>query len=57
MIVGGEFTVNAAGTLVTVPATFVTVTVNSDPLSPLAVAGVVYELDVAPAIAIPLLYH
>jgi hypothetical protein len=34
-------TVNVAGLLVTVPNEFVTVTVKSEPLSPLTVAGVV----------------
>jgi hypothetical protein len=34
-------TVKVAGVLVTVPSEFVTVTVKSDPLSPLTVAGVV----------------
>ena len=41
VIVGGEFTVKVAGVLVAVPTAFVTVTVKSEPLSPLTVAGVV----------------
>jgi hypothetical protein len=37
----GLITVNVAGLLVTVPREFETVTVKSEPLSPLTVAGVV----------------
>jgi hypothetical protein len=38
---GAVVTVNVAGLLVAVPAELVTVTVKVEPLSPLAVAGVV----------------
>jgi hypothetical protein len=38
---GAGFTVSAAAELVTVPAAFVTTTENVDPLSVVAVAGVV----------------
>jgi hypothetical protein len=54
---GAVFTVKVAGPPVAVPATLVTMTVKSEPLSPITVAGVVYVLDVAPPIAIPFLYH
>jgi hypothetical protein len=38
---GAAFTVSVAAALVTVPAVFVTTTVNVDPLSAVVVAGVV----------------
>jgi hypothetical protein len=38
---GAGFTVSVAGALVTVPAVFVTTTANVDPLSEVAVTGVV----------------
>jgi hypothetical protein len=38
---GAVFTVNVAAALVTVPAVFVTTTAKVDPLSDVAVAGVV----------------
>jgi hypothetical protein len=38
---GARFTVSVAVELVTVPAVFVTTTVKADPLSEVAVAGVV----------------
>jgi hypothetical protein len=38
---GAGFTVSVAALLVTVPAVFVTTTVNADPLSEVVVAGVV----------------
>ena len=41
VIVGGEFTVSVAPLLVVLPALLVTTTVNTEPLSPLTVAGVV----------------
>jgi hypothetical protein len=41
VIVGAVLTVNVAGVLVTVPPALVTVTVKSEPLSPITVAGVV----------------
>jgi hypothetical protein len=41
VIVGAVLTINVAGVLVTVPPALVTVTVKSDPLSLLTVAGVV----------------
>jgi hypothetical protein len=50
-------TVNVAALLVTFPVLLVTVTVNSEPLSVAAVAGVVYEAAVAPLIAAPFLLH
>jgi hypothetical protein len=50
-------TVSVAGLLVTLPAAFVTVTVNCAPLSADAVAGVVYEAEVAPLMATPPFFH
>jgi hypothetical protein len=50
-------TVSVAAALVALPAEFVTVTVNCDPLSAVVVAGVVYEVEVAPLIAVPPLFH
>jgi hypothetical protein len=41
VIRGAEFTVKVAGVLVTDPTGLVMVTVKTEPLSPLAVAGVV----------------
>ncbi len=41
VISGAVFTVRVAGPPVAVPAEFVTMTVNSEPLSPITVAGVV----------------
>jgi len=38
---GAAFTVSVADALVTVPAVFVTTTLNADPLSEVVVAGVV----------------
>jgi hypothetical protein len=40
-----------------VPAALLTVTVNDAPLSDTVVAGVVYDAEVAPAIALPFLFH
>ena len=47
-------TVNVAVLLVTLPAAFVTVTVNCAPLSADVVAGVVYDAEVALLMAMPL---
>jgi hypothetical protein len=41
VIVGAVLTVKVAGELVTVPPALVTVTVKTEPLSPITVAGVV----------------
>ena len=46
-------TVSAAALLVTLPAEFDTTTRNCAPLSEAAVAGVVYEEEVAPEIGAP----
>ena len=43
--------------LVTVPAASVIVTVNFAPLSVEVVAGVVYDADVAPPMAVPFFFH
>ncbi len=51
------FTVNVAALLVTLPAALVTVTVNSAPLSAVVSAGVVYDAEVAPPIAVPFFFH
>lgn len=50
-------TVSVAALLVTLPAPFETVTVNCAPLSADVVAGVEYEADVAPLMAVPPLLH
>ena len=47
---GGALTVRTALLLVTLPATFVTVTENNVPLFDSVVTGVVYEESVAPSI-------
>lgn len=57
VIVGTTFTVSVAALLVMLPRPFVTVTVNDAPLSEAAVAGVVYEAEVAPPMAAPFLFH
>jgi hypothetical protein len=54
---GAVVTVKVAGPLVTVPCAFVTLTVKTEPLSPLTVAGVVYVLEVAPVMATLPSYH
>jgi hypothetical protein len=51
------FTVKVALLLVALPAEFVTTTENVDPLSAVAVAGVVYELEVAPEMFVPFFRH
>ena len=51
------FTVRVAALLVTLPALFVTVTVNWSPLYEAVVAGVVYVAEVAPLIAVPFIAH
>ncbi len=48
-----ELTVRIAPVLVTFPVEFVTVTVNTAPLSLNALAGVVYDADVAPEMFVP----
>ncbi len=53
----GVVTVRVAGLLVTLPALFVTVTVNWAPLSEVVVAGVVYEAAVAPLTEAPFFCH
>ena len=50
-------TVRVAALLVTLPAELLTITVNCAPLSELVVAGVVYEVEVAPLIAVPFFFH
>jgi hypothetical protein len=51
------FTVKIAGLLTTFPTLLLTTTLNCEPLSPLAVAGVVYVDDVAPFIGTPFRCH
>jgi hypothetical protein len=53
----GALTVRVALLLVTLPAELVTTTEKLDPLSVVAVAGVVYELDVAPVMFAPFFRH
>jgi len=55
--VAAAVTVSVAVLLVVLPTLLVTVTVNCEPLSPVAVAGVVYEDEVAPPIAVPPFFH
>ena len=50
-------TVSAAALLVTLPAVFVTMTSNVDPLLEAVVAGVVYVEDVAAAMFAPFFCH
>ena len=54
---GPSFTVSIAAPLVTLPALFLTTTVNSAPLSELVVGAVVYAEDVAPLMGVPFLLH
>ena len=49
--------VSVAALLVALPALLVTTTANSEPLSELVVAGVVYVEAVAPLIAVPFFCH
>jgi hypothetical protein len=51
------FTVRVALLLVVLPAELVTTTENMEPLSAEVVAGVVYELAVAPVIFAPFFFH
>jgi hypothetical protein len=51
------FTVSIALLLAALPAELVTVTEKADPLSAVVVAGVVYELDVAPLMFVPFFFH
>jgi len=51
------FTVKVALLLVALPAELLTTTEKVDPLSAVVVAGVVYELDVAPVMLVPFLRH
>ena len=55
--VAAGFTVSVAELLVALPAVFVTTTLNSAPLSVVAVVGVVYLDDVAPAMAVVPFIH
>jgi hypothetical protein len=52
-----DWTVKVAGPLVTEPAEFVTITVNTAPESLVEVAGVVNVLEVAPGMATPFSNH
>jgi hypothetical protein len=54
---GAAFTVKVAVLLVTLPALFVTTTVNFATSSALVVGGVVYVEDVAPLTGVPFLFH
>jgi hypothetical protein len=51
------FTVKVALLLVALPAELLTTTEKVDPLSAVVVAGVVYELDVAPVMFVPFFLH
>jgi hypothetical protein len=51
------FTVRVALLLVALPAELVTTTENVEPLSAVVVAGVVYELEVAPLMFAPFFRH
>jgi hypothetical protein len=51
------FTVRVALLLVAVPAELVTTTEKVEPLSAVVVAGVVYELDIAPVMFVPFFFH
>ena len=48
---------SVAALLVALPALLVTTTINSEPLSELVVAGVVYVEEVAPLMAVPFFRH
>src|ERR1700693_5846041 len=50
-------TVRVAALLVALPVASLTMTVNDAPLSAFVLAGVVYDAEVAPAIAIAFLFH
>jgi hypothetical protein len=50
-------TVSVAALLVAFPAELLTTTLNCDPLSDVAVAGVVYVAEVAPLMGVPFLFH
>lgn len=54
---GAAVTVRVAALLVALPAASLTVTVNDAPLSVFVAAGVVYDAEVAPAIAIAFFFH
>jgi hypothetical protein len=54
---GAAVTVRVAALLVALPAASLTVTVNVAPLSVFVAAGVVYDAEVAPAIAIVFFFH
>ena len=54
---GAALTVRVALALVTLPAELVTMALKRAPLSEVVVAGVVYEDDVAPEMAVVFLYH
>jgi len=55
--VAPEFTLSTALLLVALPAELLTTTEKDDPLSAVVVAGVVYELDVAPVMFVPFFLH
>ena len=55
--VAAAFTVRVALLLVALPAELVTTTEKLEPLSAEVVAGVVYELEVAPVIIAPFFFH
>jgi hypothetical protein len=54
---GAAVTLRVAALLVALPAASLMVAVNDAPLSVFAVAGVVYDAEVAPAIAIAFFFH
>ena len=53
----GALTVRVALLLVALPAELVITTEKLEPLSAVVVAGVVYELEVAPVIFVPFFLH
>ena len=55
--VAPAFTLSTALLLVTLAAEFATMTENAEPLSAVVVAGVVYELEVAPVMFVPFFRH
>jgi hypothetical protein len=57
IVIGVELTVRVAMLLVTLPVELLTATPNSDPLSELEVAAVVYVAEFAPLIYFPFLSH
>jgi hypothetical protein len=57
IVTGVALTVRVAALLVALPDELLTTTVNCDPLSDVATAGVEYPDDVAPLIAVPFFIH